>query len=144
MCIEEEKRQAASPQAPGLEFTVERSEVVHTILQVAVARNIAVSRPSIPRPWEAATVWGRYPEGARGTLPVLDRFDVSAATTNVFIKVNVIIEREERETHWVWVHLVYLGVAASVAIAVEGESGADRDRAACPGVQCQPCFRVSV
>jgi hypothetical protein len=87
MCIEEKKDKLQAYKAPSLEFTVERSEVVHTVLQVAIARNTAVTRLSIPRPWVAATATGRHLEGARGTLPVLDRdlMSVSAAVTKPFL-----------------------------------------------------------
>lgn len=90
MCASKKKRQA-----PSLEFAVERSEVVHTSPQVAIVPNSAVSIPVVLGSSVAATARGRHLEGARVVLPVLDRFDVSAAATNVLIKVCVIIGRGE-------------------------------------------------
>lgn len=87
------KRQAPSLKAPSLEFAVERSEVVHTSPQVAIGPNSAVSVGIILGSSVAATARGRHLEGARVILPVLDRFDVSAAATKVVIKVCVIIGR---------------------------------------------------
>lgn len=85
--------QAPNLRAPSLEFAVERSEVVHTSSQVAIGPNSAVSVGIILRSSVAATARGRHLEGARVILPVLDRFDVSAAATKAFIKVCLIIGR---------------------------------------------------
>lgn len=72
--------QAPSRQAQSLEFTVERSEIVHTSSDVAVLLSTAVSVPIILGSSEAAAARANHLVRARVVLPVLDRFDVSAVT----------------------------------------------------------------